>query len=418
MKIGIFTYGTRGDVQPYIALALGLMQNGHDVILAAPENFKELVEGFDVSFHPLYGDAEKIMNLPEGQKVLKTENTIQLMKYFFNVLDSFKIPLRESYINGINKIDYIIANSATMPIVHAIAEKQNKKMALTYFMPPMATTSEFPVGDFDFLNFPLYNRLTYKIAHSFYWKFVKKQTNEFREELGLPSLKENIIHHIAKQKILDLYCFSQTLIPQPNDWAPQHKITGFIRVPKDKRTNHPFDQLSVELSTWLQQENKPIYIGFGSNGVGNPAKFISIINDLLSQTNERILFCTGWSNFEDLPTHKNLFVTKYVNHDFIFPQCKLGIFHGGAGTLATMLCHNLPLIIISFYTDQPTWGKIVERKNLGIHIPLKKLTSSRLIRAVSLVQSEDIKENIQLIGNEIRNENGLQNLINVLEEYF
>lgn len=97
MKIGIFTYGTRGDVQPYIALALGLMQNGHDVILAAPENFKELVEGFDVSFHPLYGDAEKIMNLPEGQKVLKTENTIQLMKYFFNVLDSFKIPLRESY---------------------------------------------------------------------------------------------------------------------------------------------------------------------------------------------------------------------------------------------------------------------------------------------------------------------------------
>ena len=75
MNIGIFTYGTRGDVQPYIALALGLMRNNHHVTIAAPENFKDLVERFGVAFHPLYGDAENMMNSPEGQAVLKTENT-------------------------------------------------------------------------------------------------------------------------------------------------------------------------------------------------------------------------------------------------------------------------------------------------------------------------------------------------------
>src|SRR5579862_8827202 len=120
MNIGIFTYGTRGDVQPYIALALGLSERGHNITLAAPENFKELVEGFGLTFHPLYGNVEEKMNSPEGQSVLQTENTIKLMKYFFKVLNSFKTPLRKSYVDGISKVDVIIANSATLHMVSAI----------------------------------------------------------------------------------------------------------------------------------------------------------------------------------------------------------------------------------------------------------------------------------------------------------
>src|ERR1700712_1201145 len=119
MNIGIFTYGTRGDVQPYVALALGLIDKGHQVTIAAPENFKEFVEDFGIAFHPLYGNAEEMMNSPEGQSVLQAENTIKLMKYFFKVLREIKVPLRKSYLAGINKVEVIIANSATLPIVSA-----------------------------------------------------------------------------------------------------------------------------------------------------------------------------------------------------------------------------------------------------------------------------------------------------------
>src|ERR1700712_6023897 len=100
MNIGIFTYGTRGDVQPYVALALGLIDKGHQVTIAAPENFKDFVEGFGIVFHPLYGNAEEMMNAPEGQSILRTENTIKLMKYFFKVLNAGKVPLRNSYLEG------------------------------------------------------------------------------------------------------------------------------------------------------------------------------------------------------------------------------------------------------------------------------------------------------------------------------
>ena len=285
-------------------------------------------------------------------------------------------------------------------------------------MPPVVPTAEFPLGDFDFLNFPLYNKLTYKLAHIFYWKFVKEETNEFRQELGLPVLKENLVAHIGKQKPLDLYCISPSLIPQPKDWGGNSKITGFLTVPNKQRENNTIDKVPVELSDWLAQGDKPVYMGFGSNGIGNTDKFISILNDVLTKTNERILFCTGWSLFENLPVHKNLFVTKYVNHEIILPKCKAGIFHGGAGTLAAMLRNNLSVIIISFYTDQPTWGKIVERTKLGVHIPVKKLNSDKLIKALAKVQTAEIKNNVAVTGQQIRNEKGLENAVNEIEKYF
>src|SRR5450631_1632496 len=418
MNIGIYTYGTRGDLQPYIALALGLIDKGHQVTISATEDFKEFVEGFKIPFQPLFGNAEMMMNSTEGQSILKSENPIKLMKYYFKVLHDTREPLRKSYFNAISKVDFIIANSMTLQIVSAIAEKQNKKMVLTYFMPPVVPTKEFPLGDFDFLNFSWYNKLTYKIAQAFFWKFVKMDTNEYRKELGLPVLTENLIRHIDKQKVLDLYCISPTLISQPKDWESHHKISGFLTVPIQKRKEHFLDKTSVELSDWLSQGSRPIYIGFGSNGVGNTKKFTSIILEILDKTKERILFCTGWSLFDILPKHKNLFVAKYVNHETILQKCKVGIFHGGAGTLATMLRNNLPVILVSFYTDQPTWGKIVEQKKLGIHIPAKKLTADKLISAIELSQTEEIKNNVLSVGQAIRNEKGLDNAVNEIENYF
>lgn len=418
MNIGIFTYGTRGDLQPYVALALGLIDKGHQVTISATEDFKDFVEGFGVPFQTLWGNAETMMNSSEGKLILKSENPIKLMKYYFKVLHDNKEPLRKSYYEAISKVDVIIANLMTLPIVSAIAEKQKKKMALTYFMPPVVATAEFPLAEFDFFNFPWYNKLTYRIAQSFFWKFIKQDTNEYRKELGLPELKENLVTYLDKQKGLDLYCLSQSLIPQPKDWESHHKITGFINIPQEKREKHESDKIPAGLKEWLAEGEKPIYIGFGSNGIGNSEKFTAILADMLNKTNERILFCTGWSIFDNLPKHKNLFITKYVNHEAILPQCKMGVFHGGAGTLATMLRHKLPVVIVSFYTDQPTWGKIVERRNLGIHIPVKKLTAEKLISAVKQCETNIIKENVSLIGQAIIDENGLGNAIIEIEQYF
>lgn len=418
MNIGIFTYGTRGDLQPYIALAHELKSRGHSVTISASEDFKEFVESYDLPFFPLWGNAERIMNSNEGRKILKTENSIELMKYYFKFLHDNRYFLRKSYFEAVANVDFIIANSMTLPIISALAEKYNKKIVLTYFMPPVVVTKEFPLGDLDFFNFPWYNKLTYKIAHYFFWRFIKNDTNEYRKELGLPELKENLIKHIDKQKILDLYCISPSLIKQPKDWETHHKIMGVINIPLLLHKKYHQDVLSEELSTWLKKGKKPIYIGFGSNGIGNVEKINSIIQAILTDTDERVLFCTGWSTFCNLPHNERLFVTKNVNHEIIFPMCKIGVFHGGAGTLATMLRHKLPIIIISFYTDQPTWGKIIERKKLGVHIPIKRLNSRKFLSAIKRVQNEKMMKNFIAFTECIKKEDGLIKTSNEIENYF
>jgi sterol 3beta-glucosyltransferase len=418
MTFGIYTYGTRGDVQPYIALALALREKGHQVVLSAPGDFKEFVEGFGVPFFPLYGNAEAIMNSPEGQRILKTGNNIKLMKYYFKTVAGMKDPLRKSYFKSISRVEYLIANAATLPIVSAIAEKQQKKVAYTYFMPPVVPTSEFPIEDLRLLNVGWYNKLTYTIAQRLFWQFVRSDTNEYRKELGLPALRENVLAYVDRQKPLDLYCFSPSLIPQPKDWEDHHKVTGFLTVPGHNRETHAYDRSSVALLNWLSLGDPPVYIGFGSNGVGNQEKFLSILNDLLEKTRERVLFCTGWSVFDALPSHERFFVTKYVNHESILPRCKVGVFHGGAGTLAAMLRHNLPVVVVSFYTDQPTWGKLVERNGLGVHIPVRTLTSEKLIAGIRAAQSAEIAQGVAAMGERIRNEKGTERAVDEIERYF
>jgi sterol 3beta-glucosyltransferase len=417
LNIGIFTYGTRGDVQPYIGLALGLIDKGHHVVIAAPTDFRDFVEGFGIPFHPLYGNAEELMNSPGAKRVLQSGNVIKLMKYFFKAIREIKTPLRKSYLDGIDRVEVIIANLATLPFTSAVSEKQNKRIVFTYFMPPVVPTAEFPLADFDFFDFPWYNRLTYKLAHIFYWKFVKAETKEFRMELGLPELKGSLIDHVGKQRLLDLYCISPSLIPQPKDWEDNHKITGFLSIPNVNRENHILDKIPFALTNWLDHGVKPIYIGFGSNGIGNTEKFKGILIDILVRTQERILFCTGWALFENLPKHENLFVTKYVNHETVLPRCKIGIFHGGAGTLAAMLRNNLPVIILSLYSDQPTWGKIIERMNLGVHLPYNRLKADNLLSAINYVQTREVKKNVAMIAKKIISENGVEKTINEIEKF-
>jgi hypothetical protein len=164
------------------------------VEMLAPEPEKRVYDGCCGS-GGMFVQSERFIELHEhrkgkisvyGQESNPTTFRLAKMNLAIRGIDA-KIELGDTLMNDKFpelKVDYIIANSATLPIVSTIAEKQGKKIALTYFMPPVVPTREFPLGDFDFLNFGWYNQMTYKIAHSFYWKFVKAETNEYRQELG------------------------------------------------------------------------------------------------------------------------------------------------------------------------------------------------------------------------------------------
>jgi sterol 3beta-glucosyltransferase len=414
MHYGIVAIGSRGDVQPYVALALGLMERGHRTTVMAHENFKEFVEGYGVEFHPLEGNVEEMLHSDEALKMLKSGRILAFAKYLRKTREA----VSQNLYNGCLKADVLVASLLGMPWVDSVAEKTGKPWAIVQLNLPATSTTAFPLAAMDYFNFPLYNKFTYKLFESFYWRSNKDGINDFRSSIGLPALKTPILKKIADQKILNLHCFSPVLRARPDDWAAHIDITGFLFLPNEKRRANFQEQIPEELTRWLDDGDKPIYIGFGSIPIPNPTVFESIIKELLDTTTHRFIFCQGWSQPTNLPDHPRLFKIKSVNHDWLFPRCKTAIIHGGVGTTAAVLKAKIPLIIISIVADQPWWGKIIEAKLVGVHIPFRKLTKQKLLTAIADTESLLMRRQAARLGEQINQEDGLRKTVDALEKYF
>ncbi len=269
-----------------------------------------------------------------------------------------------------------------------------------------------------FFNNPQYNLLSHRLIRFLYWQFNKKDVNEFRRSIGLATLKRSVFDKISSERILNLYAFSPGLLSRPMDWDSNTDITGFLTLPPRKRETHAIDQTPDGLQEWLNKGEKPVYIGFGSIPVPDPELFTKILHELIYQAGLRVIFCSGWSDIRDLPDHPNLFIVKYVNHEWLFPQCKVAVIHGGVGTVAATLRAKIPPVIVSVFGDQPWWGKLIEQKKLGIHLPFKKLTTLRLAKSIEKAQTPAIQKNALEMGEQINKEDGLKKAMEAIEHYF
>lgn len=416
MHFGLFTYGSRGDVQPYMALALGLMQNGHKVTLAAPENFKTLVEDYGITFHALHGNAEELIYSPECLKVISSGNNIDFLKHLFKVLYDMRQPLLNSMVSCGNKVDAFIVNQLGADIYAAVAEKLGKPMAIVQLNPPNISTKEFALPGLDFINFAWYNQLTYRIANAVLWKMAKKNNAIFRKMLGLPPSQRSVFKQFINANIPVIHAFSTELLKRPADWQAEHMITGFLTLPALVKARH-YTQ-NTQLTEWLAAGHKPVYIGFGSIPVPGPEKLRDIINYVLKNSAHRIIFCKGWSHIPGLPTHPNLFIVSQTDHQWLLPQCKAAVIHGGIGTLAAVLKAGIPVIVASIFVDQPLWGNMIAKKKNGLHIPWRKLTAAKLLQAISQTNDANMVNHAQLTAQNINEEDGVKNAVNAINQYF
>jgi sterol 3beta-glucosyltransferase len=413
MQYAIVAIGSRGDVQPYIALALGLKERGHDATIMAHENFRGFVEGYGIGFVPVKGHVEFMLQSAEGMKMVRDGSLRAFTKYLQKVNRITSESIALDIMPEFKKADVLIASLLAMPWVHAMAEKLGKKWAIVQLNLPATKTSVFPFVLLDFFDFPVYNLFTFRLFEWAYWRANKKNINEFRLLLNLPSLKKPILKIIAEERILNLHCFSPSLLARPNDWPAEIDITGFLFLPPKVKSD-----ISADLKQWLDNGEEPVYIGFGSIPIPDPDLFKSILTSLLAKTSHRFVFCYGWTRPMDLPENKRLFQINAVSHELLLPRCRTAIIHGGVGTTAAVLRAKIPVIIISIIADQPWWGKIIEKKGIGVHIPFKKLTDSKLITALKTTEGKELRQNAFRLGEQINLEDGQFNAINKLEKYF
>jgi sterol 3beta-glucosyltransferase len=418
MHYGIIAIGSRGDVQPFVALALGLLDRGHEVTLLAHENFKTFVEGFGIRFHPLPGSVEAMLYTPRGLKLLQQDNMLAFMRFIAKVVAKNQPDINRELLVGTQEADILITSLVSMIWAEAIAAKTGKPWAAIQPSFPSTPTRDFPFALLSFFDFPAYNRFTYKLFDYVYNRDYKKQLNEFRRQLGLAPVTGSILKNIAAANAPNLHAISPSLLPRPADWPSNDQTTGFLYLQPKRRQQHPQDRISPELTRWLEAGEAPVYIGFGSIPVPDPQRFLQTLTQLLDQTTYRFIFCQGWSHLADLPRDNKLFVVETADHDLLFPQCRIAIVHGGVGTIAAALRAKLPLVIASIFADQPWWGGLIARRGFGAHLPFRRWTTPRLINAIRMADDPEVHQRVDALGEKIRSEDGLAAAIEALETYF
>jgi sterol 3beta-glucosyltransferase len=409
MHYALLTYGSMGDVRPFVALALGLQNKGHRVTLAAPENFSTFVESFGIPYYPLAGNIEEIVNTDEVIKVIQSGNNFTFLRKLQKIGDRRRAAINAGVLEVSQQADVLITSTLNLFGVDAIAEHLHKKWAMLLPSPPMIETKEYPFPDLDALNFPWYNRMTYRLATFAYWLAHKSRINEFRISLGLPVKRSNPLRQYVRDKIPTLYVFSPQLIPRPKDWNDHCQITGFLTLQQS-------ETIDPQLAAWLQSGPPPLYIGFGSIPIPDPKRLSAILLELLPT--HRIVFCKGWSPLPDLPQHPNLYRTDHADHRWLLPQCKVAIHHGGAGTVAAALKAGIPSIVVSIFGDQGMWGKVVQRRGVGLHIPFKRLTKNKLLQAIDKAATPPIIPTVSFISEKVNAEDGVATAIEKLTTWF
>lgn len=406
--IRLVAMGTRGDVQPYIALALGLQQAGHDVVVGTTADFREFVEGYGLRCITTKSDMQAVAK--QGARGRVTVNGRQYRNAkmaFFGMLLDATLELSEG-------ADVLVYSSALTLTAPHVADKLGIPAFPALLQPYMTPTADFPAVGMPGL--PLggwYNRLTYSMFERFVWLFLKGPINQWRRDvLDMPAYAESGPFASLRSDLPTLYGFSPSVLSKPEEWEPTIHVTGYWFLPTQESW-----QPSPELSDFLAAGPPPVYIGFGSMASRNPEETTQLVLRAVREAGVRAILATGWEGLAVSAKDDEVIVLESAPHDWLFPRMAAVVHHGGAGTTGASLRAGVPTIVVPFKGDQPFWGRRVAELGVGPNpIPRKQLTPAKLASRIrQAVTDTAMQTRASALGEQIRAEDGVGNAVRVIE---
>ncbi|CAL1696325.1 unnamed protein product [Somion occarium] len=414
------TIGSRGDVQPYIALAKGLMADGHSCRIATHGEFKEWIESHGIEFGYVGGDPAELMRICVENGMFTVSFLKETMQKFRGWLDDL---LKTSW-EACQGTDVIVESPSAMGgfhIAEALRVPYFRAFTMTWSRtrayPHAFAVPEHKMGG-------NYNYMSYVVFDQVFWRATAGQINRWRRNLlGLPSTS---LDKMEPHKVPFLYNFSPVVVPPPLDWPEWIRITGYwflndANVGASKWAPSP--GLVEFIDSAHQAGKKVVYIGFGSIVVSDPKGMTRTVVDAIIQSGVYAILSKGWSDrlvktsveepesSEPLP--KQIYPITSIPHDWLFNRIDAACHHGGAGTTGASLRAGIPTIIKPFFGDQFFWADRVEA--LGIGTGVRKLTVTTLSEAL-VAATTDQKQihRAKVVGESIRAENGVATAIEAI----
>lgn len=419
MKVLILTMGTRGDVQPFIALAQELRRRGHQAVLGAPERFADLVTDHGVVFAGVDDGPLRVLDsesavgeVAAGGLRARLALMRRMPAMFTRVLeDCWQVASAGPGVGA----DVIVHNGQVMAGQH-VAEKLGVPAVLALPMPMYVPTREFawPGQQLPSWLPAVVNRATFAGMKAPAMMFGRT-VDRWRAGLGLPRRRwrHDPLRTPAGGRALVLHAMSPAVVPRPADWPPSAHTTGYWFA--DRRTAI-MDPLHGRAA--LAGGGEPlVFVGFGSMAGPDPAVATREIVAALRMAVVRGVLATGWGGLCEVPSPADVFVTGDVPHETLFPEVAAVVHHGGAGTTAAAVRAGVPQVVCPFVADQPFWGHRMHRLGVAPEpIAQPRLTVPVLAAAIRrAVGDPKMSDAARQLGGRVRAENGVATAVDVLE---
>ena len=400
--IGLLTYGTRGDVEPFLALAAALQRAGHRPRLAAPGTFAALAAAHRVPFHPLPGDLPALAHDMVTRAGTNSLRTVLAISRFIEPLAVQAFRSMQAWSAG---ADLIVHSFLTTRAGFELAQERGIPSLSAQFFPAFAPTAAFPAPVFPDL--PMggrYRRLTHEIVMQIFRRggdLIYRRVR--RADPSLPPLGPWPFQAALASRPLILFAFSRHVIPPAPEWSGIADVTGYWLPGCPPGWSPP-----PEVERFLEGE-APVYIGLGSGSAAGRGAWIIAAAAALQEVGARGVLDLGMGSPPEPRLPASILAVRDLPHTWLFPRMAAVVHHGGAGTTGAGLAAGRPTVVIPTSSDQPFWGRRVHALGVGpAPIPIRRLKTETLTRALSIVLNDPgVSARAAELGERLRAEDGV-----------
>jgi UDP:flavonoid glycosyltransferase YjiC (YdhE family) len=349
MQVAIITIGTRGDIQPYIALGQGLQAAGYDVKVVTCGAFESFVRDSGLDFAAVSGDLASLMTMDWTQSQIESGGkSMGSLGRVAQDAEGLLVQLMTDCLEVCEGAEALVGSVVGGLAGQAVAQKLGVPYCSAYLQ-PLDRTSAF-ANSFSLFPMPprwllagkrAYNWTTHVLSARLFWLLFGKVLNRARlRALHLPAFSR-------KQRYPTLYGYSPTVLPKPANWDERITVTGYWFLDQAENWEPP-----VQLEQFLANGKPPVSIGFGSMAGRSAKKVLPLFLEAASLLGQRTVLLAKPEDVEGLELSENVFRIESVPHDWLFPHMAAVMHHGGAGTSGAAFRAGVPQIVLPFIADQ------------------------------------------------------------------
>lgn len=416
MKIGLQTWGSHGDIRPFVALAEGLQQAGHEVTLVLTcvdsNAYAALTSPCGVTIRVV---ASPVINLAEverlGEAAARMVNPFAQTKM---LIEGGFLPAEDAMFDAARQLaaecDVLIGHFFLYPLQIA-AERAGKpyvSVLLSHVMVPSAHSH--PLG------LPFGQRLLWRITRWALHKTASQYPNRLRAQLGMAPIHD-VLSEVWLSPELTLLGVSPQICERQQDWAPSLQVTGFLDMPNMQLEG----RLTDEAEAFLSAGAAPVYMTFGSwtpRDIKHQSENLRLLSDAARLSGRRAIIQTPDAAACGFHSDEQILYVSASPHHMIFPRCAAVVHHGGAGTTQSTTLAGRPSVVVANIAEQEHWGQELQRLGIaGKPLRRRSVTAKKIAARIRALRP-DMPAKAAAIARAMAQENGVAAAVRIINQKY